>query len=87
MGIVYAVRSGLRAYRDLRALTRTLGGEAGTLAQKLEKLAAFEPPDFDRVGDSFERLQHDRARLSILLGALGRAREQFSALAIVYPKK
>jgi hypothetical protein len=85
--IVYAVRSGLGAYRDLKALTSALGDESGALAQKLEKLAAFEPPDFDRVGDSFARLQHDRARLSILLGALGRAREQFSSFAIVYPKK
>ena len=87
VGIVYAARGGLGVFRDFRALMRALGSETSELSQKLEQLAAFEPPDLDRASASFDRLQRDRARLQILLGALGRAREQFSAFATVYPRK
>ena len=87
VGIVYAARDGLALWRDFKHFNRTLAVATGELSVKLEKLAAFEPPDFDRASASFERVQRSRARLSILLGALGRAREQFSAFAAVYPRK
>ena len=85
--VAYAIRQGLRLWRDVKAFFRGFGEATDGLAQSLDKLSAFEPPDVGRVTDSAERLRRSSAELSVLLHALSRVREQWAGLAAIYPRK
>jgi len=87
VGVFVAVRAGLDAWRTFKGFTSAAASATGEVTQKLELLAAFEPPDLALAGAAGARLRRDQAELSILLGALGRVREQFSSFATVYPRK
>ena len=81
---------GTRSYelwRTGRAFTRALGEANDAVSVSLERLSAYEPRGVDRLSTSAARLEASRARLEILTDALGRVRDQWSALLGVYPKK
>jgi hypothetical protein len=85
--LAYAIRQALRLWRDVKAFFRGFGEATDALAQSLDRLSAFEPPDIDRVADSAVRLRRSSAELSVLLHALGRVRDQWAGLAAIYPRK
>ncbi len=81
---------GTRSYelwRTSRAFFRMFGEANDALSASLERLSAFEPRGVDRLSTSAARLAASRARLEILMGALGRVRGQWAALMGVYPSK
>ena len=85
--VVYSVTKAIGLFRDTRAFFRGLGGAAEEFGVSVERLAAHEPPELERLGLSASRLRASQARLSIELGALRRVREQWGALLAVYPRK
>jgi hypothetical protein len=86
-GIVYAARKGLQFWRDLKAGLGAFGDTMDELGGKLDALAAYEPPEVERVSESVQRLQRSAAQLSVLVSAVDRVREQWEGLLVVYPRK
>jgi hypothetical protein len=85
--LVYAIRTGLRLWRDTRDFLGAFGGAMDEFGQRVDKLASHEPPDFGLLEGSVERLRRSWAELSVLLDALGRVREQWSGLLALAPRK
>jgi hypothetical protein len=83
----FVVVRSIALWRDFRAFSRVLGGELGRFTDSLERLAAFEPPDTERLTTAVARMKASRERLSILTAALGRVQGQWSGLVAIYPKK
>jgi hypothetical protein len=81
---------GLRSYelwRTSRGFLREFDRSNDALAASLERLSSFEPGGGDRLSTSMARLEASRARLDILMDALGRVRGQWASLVGVYPRK
>jgi hypothetical protein len=85
--IGFAVVRSIALWRDARAFSRALGAELARFTDSLERLAAFEPPDSERLTTSIARMQASQERLSILTRALGRVQGQWGGLAAIYPRK
>ena len=83
----FAILRGLRLYRDFRGFLKTLGRAVDDVSLTLERLSAYEAPETEALSRSTARLAESRARLSLLLGAIGRVRQQWTGLAAVYPRK
>jgi hypothetical protein len=83
----FVVVRSIALWRDARAFSRALGGELGRFTDSLERLAAFEPPDTERLTTAVARIEASRERLSILTGALGRVQGQWVGMTAIYPKK
>ena len=85
--IVFLALRSLELWRAVRGFSRALGAELAGFADSLERLAAFEPPDTERLSTAVARMNASRDRLSILTGALGRVQGQWAALLALSPKK
>ena len=83
----FVVSRALALWRDAREFGRALGGELDRLADSVDRLSAFEPPDGERLSVAVGRLRASSERLSILTGALGRVQAQWAGLLAIYPKK
>ncbi len=81
-----AVRS-LELYRSTRGFAGSLAIELEVLANSLDRLNSFEPPDTGRVATAFARVESSKERLEILTGALRRVQQQSASLFGVYPRK
>jgi hypothetical protein len=86
-GLVFLVVRGLELFRLTRVFSGDLAIELEVLANSLERLNAHQPPDTERVGTAFARLESSRQRLEILTGALGRVQQQWAGVLAIYPKK
>jgi hypothetical protein len=81
-----AVRS-LELFRSTRGFAGSLAIELEVLANSLDRLNSFEPPDTGRVATAFARVESSKQRLEILTGALRRVQQQSASVFDVYPRK
>ena len=86
LALAYLATQAVGLWRAFRSFTRAFGSGMAELGARVDALGAREL-DVERLGPSVERLRLSTAQLSLLLNALGRVREQWSALLAVYPRK
>jgi hypothetical protein len=86
-GLVFLVVRGLELFRITRVFSGGLAIELEVLANSLERLNAYQPPDTKAVVTAFARLESSKQRLEVLTEALGRVQQQWAGLLAIYPKK
>jgi hypothetical protein len=86
-GLVVAARSGLRAWRAFRGLTRAVSEALGDLSRKLERLAGSMPTHAPKLQRSRTRLDASLARFAVLRSAIDEAQDAVSPLTLFYPRK
>jgi hypothetical protein len=82
--------AGVRSFelwRTSRKFFGALGQANDAVTSSLEQLSTFEPRGLDRLSIATARLEASRARLTILMDAVGRVRGQWAGLVGVYPRK
>jgi hypothetical protein len=87
---LYATFRGIEAFRALRHLSRTVGGEAERIAASsadIERHLALASESGERLEASLERLRSSRARLSVLTSALGDVRASLDRVTGLVPRK
>ena len=85
--ITFVIVRGIDLWRALRAFFSTVGEGSGELAESLDRLAAHEQPELERLQASTERLRRSRAQLLVLSNALKRVREQAAGTFLLVPRK
>ena len=89
-GTVYVIRRTFALYRDVRVLLSGAVAALAELSRRAEataEKAAAKAERTEEVAESFERLRRSRARLEVELNAVRRVREQFSTIAVFFPRK
>ena len=87
---VFALRAGLRAWRDFRSLSRGVSAGLADLTGRLERFAdrlSSTPTHADELEKSLERLRVSRARVAVLQTAVDEAADAVGRITVFYPRK
>jgi hypothetical protein len=89
-GIAFAVVRTRELLRGFRSFGRALGVATAKLEESSRRLAEGKPDAGDsaaKLAESLDRLSTSRARLGVLLAALGDVRSAVTRLTAVAPRK
>lgn len=87
---IFVTLRGLEAFRALKQLGRTVGGELDRIATasgEVERHLALAAESGTRLEASLTRLRTSRARLNVLTSALADVRAAVGRVTAVYPRK
>jgi hypothetical protein len=87
---IYVTLQGLQAFRDVKRLGRTVGGELDRIAAasgEVERQLALAAESGTRLEASLARLHSSRARLNVLTSALADVRAAVGRVTGVVPRK
>lgn len=88
--LLYGTLRGLEAFRAVKRLSRSIGGELDRIAQAtdgIERHLALAAESGTRLDTSLGRLRRSRARLNVLTSALADVRAALGRVTAVYPRK